>query len=70
MDSVDLLSGDLLSMQDSEIASFADRTDLEAFLQVKSHVKDQESQLWGRGGESIGVKLEMASIERDLTIPD
>ena len=54
MDSVDLLSGDLLSMQDSEIASFGDRTDLEAFLQVSSHVKDQDSQLWGRGGERWG----------------
>lgn len=39
MDLADLLSGDLLSMQDSEIASFGDRTDLEAFLQVNSHVK-------------------------------
>lgn len=54
MDWVDLLSGDLLSMQDNEIVSFGDQMDLEAFLQVNSHVKDQDSQIQGRGGERWG----------------
>ena len=56
-------------MQDNETVSFGDRTDLEEFLQVNSPVKVKIPSLCD-GEVSPGFKLKMASIERDLTIPD